>query len=224
MIRLAVIWIVSRYLFLFCRHRVYGKCHFPKGSAIICANHNSFLDPPVIGCSAPGEVHFLGRDTLFQVPLFGWLIRQLNTHPVRRGKGNSSAFKKTIELLQQGCKVVIFPEGTRSPDGELRPGQLGVAMLVQKMYRAPANSVAYQGIPVVPVYIEGTYEMWSIHRRLPKLFGKTACVFGSPMTFEELFAQEGDKKEVQEAIRARIMEKIAQLKTWYAAGAHGTPP
>lgn len=211
MIRFLTRFLVNIYIRIFYLHRVYGKKHFPKGGGMICSNHCSFLDPPIIGCSCPHAVHFLGRDTLFRSPIFGWFIRQLKTHPVRRGKGNVDAFKKAMQLIRCGKKVVIFPEGRRSLDGEFHRGQLGVGMLVQKTH-----------CQVVPVYIYGTFEIWNVKRRFPKLFGKTACIFGKPLSFEDLEGQE--KKEAQTEIADRIMAKIADLKAWYEAGAKGDPP
>lgn len=212
MIRLFAIFVVSVYAKLFYRHKVYGKEHFPKTGGMICSNHTSFLDPPLIGISCPGMVHFLGRDTLFKSPFFGWLIRQLKTHPVKRGKGNIYAFKLAMSLVRKGNKVVIFPEGRRSPDGELKNGQLGVSMLVQRT-----------GCQVIPVYIHGAYEIWSNKRRLPKIFGKTALIFGTPLNFDDI-AETEDKKEGQKEVVARIMAKIADLKAWYLSGAKGSPP
>lgn len=211
MIRLIAVFFVNLYARIFYRHRVYGKEHFPKGGGIVCSNHCSFLDPPLIGISCPGKTHFLGRDSLFRSPLFAWLIRRLNTHPVRRGKGNIYAFKKAMELVEGGNKVVIFPEGHRSADGQLHKGQLGVGMLVQRTK-----------CQVIPIYIHGTYEIWNTKRHSPKFFGKTACVFGTPLTFVDLEGLE--KKERQGAIVARIMAKISELRKWYLTGAHGSPP
>ena len=211
MIRHIAIFFVSLYAHLFYRHRVYGKEHFPNNGGMICSNHTSYLDPPLIGISCPGKVHFLGRDTLFKFSIFAWLIRRLNTHPVKRGKGNIAAFKTAMELVEKGNKVVIFPEGRRSPDGELHRGQLGVGMLVQRTR-----------CQVIPVYISGAYAIWNTKRKLPKIFGRTACVFGTPLTFEDLAGLE--KKEEQQAIVERIMEKIAELKHWHQSGAQGSPP
>jgi len=211
MIRKITVFIVNLYVRIFYLHRVYGKKHFPKGGGMICSNHTSFLDPPLIGISCPGAVHFLGRDSLFHSRFFGWYIGKLNCHPVRRGKGNAYAFKKAMQLVHQGNKVVIFPEGRRSADGEFHKGQLGVGMLVHRL-----------NCQVIPVYIYGTYEIWNTKRRFPKLIGKTACVFGTPLTFEDLEGLE--KKEAQTVIADRIMAKIAQLRDWYQAGAKGSPP
>lgn len=211
MIRLFCIFCVWVFASIFYRHRVYGKENIPWGGGMIAPNHCSFLDPPLVGISCPDKIHFLARETLFHFPPFAWLIRQLNTHPVHRGKGNINTLKMALELVQSGKKVVIFPEGKRSMDGELQNGQLGVGMLVQ---RARCR--------VIPVYIHGTYLAWNARRKFPKLWGKTACVFGKPIEYVESRAE--DKKEAQAEIVDTIMEKIADLRAWYLKGAKGSPP
>jgi len=201
------VWILVR---CFYRHKVYGKEHIPAGGAMIASNHSSFLDPQLVGISCTDEIHFLARDTLFHFKPFGWLLSQLNTHPVQRGKGNLGTIKMTMELVRSGKKVVIFPEGKRSSDGTLQPGQLGIGMLVQRT-----------GCRIVPVYTHGTFEVWNNQRKLPKLFGHTACIFGTPIEYSDS-AQ--DKKEAQAEIVNTIMEKIAALRQWYLDGAKGSPP
>jgi 1-acyl-sn-glycerol-3-phosphate acyltransferase len=178
---------------------------------MIASNHCSFLDPPLIGSSYPGKIHYLARETLFRAPFFGWLIRRLNTHPVHSGKGNLGTFKATMELVQSGKQVVIFPEGKRSPDGQLQLGQLGVGMLVQRTQ-----------CQIVPVYTHGTFDAWNKVRKLPRLWGRTACVFGTPILFSHIQAE--DKKEAQAEIVQTIMNKIGELRDWYLAGAKGSPP
>ena len=211
MVRLICRSLVWFLVTIFYRHRVYGKEHIPEGGAIIASNHCSFLDPPLIGVSCPDKIYFLARDTLFRFPAFGWLLRQLKTHPVRRGKGNINAFKTAMDLLQSGKKVVMFPEGKRSLDGTLHPGQLGVGMLVQRTR-----------CRIIPVYTHGTFEAWSAQRKLPKCIGKTACIFGTPIEYNE--SPPESKKEAQAEIVNQIMERIAELRTWYLAGAKGSPP
>jgi 1-acyl-sn-glycerol-3-phosphate acyltransferase len=195
---------------IFYLHKVYGKEHLRPGGAMIASNHSSFLDPPLVGSSCPEKIHFLARDTLFHFAPLGWLLPQLNTHPVHRGKGNLDTLKMTMELVRGGKKVVIFPEGKRSSDGTLQPGQLGIGMLVQRT-----------GCRIQPVYTHGTFEVWNNQRKFPKLFGRTACVFGSPIEYSE---SQLDKKEAQAEIVNTIMEKISALRKWYLDGAKGSPP
>jgi 1-acyl-sn-glycerol-3-phosphate acyltransferase len=190
-------------------HRVYGQEHIPPGGAVVAANHTSFIDPPLVGSSCRGSLHYLARGSLFNAPVIGWLIRQLHTHPVEKGAGNLQTIKLTLDLLQQGHKVLLFPEGSRSVDGTLQPGNLGIGLIVQRAR-----------CPVIPVYIHGTFAIWNKERKFPKLRGHTACIFGSPIPYEE----HEQKKVGQEKIVSKIMERIAGLRDWYQAGAVGTPP
>lgn len=213
MIRIFVKYLTLFLISVFYRHKIYGKSHFPKGGGIIASNHCSFLDPPLIGASCPGKVHFLARETLFRFYPFAWLIRQLQTHPIRKGEGNAGTFKMVIDLVSNGDKVVIFPEGHRSTTGEFQQGQLGVGMLV---YRTRCL--------VIPIYIHGTYDLWNNKNRFPKFWGKTALVFGTALDFREGFDTGMEKREIQAAIVVAIMDKIGELRTWYLAGAKGSPP
>lgn len=202
------VWVLSA---VFYRHKVYGKEHIPEGGAMMASNHCSFLDPPLVGVSCTDHIHYLARETLFHFKPFGWLLSQLNTHPVHKGKGNLSSLKMAMELVRGGKKVVIFPEGRRSPDGEIQPGQLGIGMLVQRTK-----------CRIVPVYIHGTYDVWSNKRKLPRFFGRTVGIFGTPIEYTE--NPDEDRKEAQAAIVQTIMDRIAALKEWYLAGAKGSPP
>lgn len=196
---------------IFHRHKVYGLDHFYEGGAILAANHTSFLDPPIVSISWPEEVHFLARESLFKNPLFGSLIRALNTHPVSGDAGDVGVFKTTIQLLKEGKKVILFPEGTRAFRDELSPFKPGFAILLSRSNAA-----------VIPTYIHGAFQVWNRSRKSPKLFGKTACVFGTPILYES-FAHL-DKKEAQKALTDHLHQSISNLRTWYEQGAQGVPP
>src|SRR5579872_4086840 len=83
------------------RHQVYGREHTHRGAAIIAGNHTSFYDPPILAISWPEEVHFLARETLFDFPLFGALIRALNTHPVSGDASDIKVFKTICAQLKE---------------------------------------------------------------------------------------------------------------------------
>jgi 1-acyl-sn-glycerol-3-phosphate acyltransferase len=196
---------------IFYRLKVYGLEHYPEGGAILAANHVSYLDPPIVAISAPGKINFLARGSLFNFRPFAWLIRNLQTHPVVKGRENLSTIKLTVDIIQKGGKVIIFPEGTRSLDGEIHPGQPGIGMLVQRTEAL-----------VVPIYIHGSYEIWGKNQKFPKPWGKLICVFGTPLKFSTI---EGEsKKEAQAKIVMEIMDAIKGLKAWYLNGANGCPP
>jgi len=191
------------------RLKIYGLEHFRAGAAVIAANHASFYDPPVLSISCPEEVHFLARGSLFDVPLLGRLIRALNSHPIARGASDAVAFRTMIELLSQGKKLILFPEGNRSPDGELQILERGLAFLVQKAQ-----------CRIIPAYIDGTYKAWPRDRKFPKLFGKMVVVFGSPIEWDESL----DKKAAQAHITHATEASIRNLKHWLETGAIGTTP
>jgi cytidylate kinase len=196
---------------IFYRHKVYGLGHFyPKG-AIIAANHTSYLDPPLLAISWPEEVHFLARETLFRNPVFGKFISAINAHPVSGDATDIGVFRTICNLLSDGKKVILFPEGKRSEDGQLGEIKPGIGMLVARTKTA-----------IIPAYLKGPYEIWGRKRKLPKIFGKTICVFGSPIRWESYAHL--DKKEAQEAVAKKFIESVGALKKWVDDGACGTPP
>ncbi len=206
-----ILFLVFWFFKIVYRNAIYGSENFYAGSAILAANHASFYDPPLLSVSTPYEVHFLARKTLFTPFLFGGLIRRLNAHPVSGKAQDVAVFKTVLRLMKEGKKVIIFPEGTRSRDGQLQSIKPGVAMLV-----------ARTGAAVIPVYLHGTFSIWPEHKKFPRIFGKTACVFGSPLHFPIDLSQ--DPKERQEEISEKIRISIARLKEWYDQGAQGNPP
>jgi 1-acyl-sn-glycerol-3-phosphate acyltransferase len=216
--RLPLSWLYRAVLFftwcffkLFYRHRVYGTENFYSHAAIIAGNHSSFYDPPVLAISWPEEVHFLAREGLFKNPLFGGLIRKLNAHPVSGDASDIGVFKLICSLLAQEKKIILFPEGKRSIFDQLGEFKPGIAMLVARSKSA-----------VIPAYIHGTFKIWSRLHKFPKLWGKTACVYGSPILWSQ-FAHL-DKREAQKALTDQLRESINALRTWYENGAQGTPP
>ena len=206
-----VLFMAWAYCKIFYRHRVYGDEHFFKGGALIASNHTSFLDPVLLSISWPEEVHFLARETLFTTPGFGSFIRALNAHPVSGSAGDVAVFRSILELLEEGKKVILFPEGTRAKEDQLGTIKPGLGLLLSRGDAA-----------VIPTYIHGAFSIWNRKRKLPKLWGKTACIFGSPI-FYKSFIHLG-KKEAQAAIARKLSESILSLRTWYESGAHGTPP
>jgi len=205
-----IVYSLARFFFKTCfRLRIYGLEHFRNGAAVIAANHASYYDPPVLSISCPEEVHFLAREGLFKIPILSRLIKMLNSHPIARGASDAQTFKKMLGFLSEGKKLILFPEGERAYDGKLLPLQRGLAFLVQKAK-----------CRIIPAYIHGSYDAWPRGKKVPKIFGKMAVVFGSPIEWEE----RSDKKVAQEQITKRTEQAIRDLKAWYDHGAKGTPP
>lgn len=201
-------WCVGK---IFYRLKVYGLEHYYPRGAILAANHTSFLDPPIVSVCWPEEVHFLARESLFRNKFFGKLIRNLNSHPVSGEAGDIAVMKTICALLIEGKKVVLFPEGTRSKNGELQPLKPGIAMLVSKSQSA-----------VIPVYVDGAYQIWGRGKKFPRPFGQVTCVFGTAIRWDS-FAHL-DKKEAQRQLMTKLADSIVALKKWLKDGAQGIPP
>lgn len=203
--------IFKGYFQLFHGHRVYGLEHFIEGRAIIAPNHTSFLDPPIISLSWPEEIAFLARKSLFDRFILGSIISRLNAYPVSGTHQDRASIKLICQLLEKNQKVVIFPEGVRSADGHMTEVKSGIGMLALRCQ-----------CPIIPAYIVGSYSIWNRHQLFPKIGGKTACIFGSPIFISQFSHLE--KKAAHEAIAEHVKEAIISLKSWYEHGALGIPP
>jgi len=187
------------FFFSFYRLKVYGIENLPKGRAIIAPNHVSFYDPPVIAASCSDEAYFLAKASLFDHFFFGPIISRLNSYPVTGTAQDLASIKLICQLLGEDKKIVIFPEGIRSDDGELAPIKSGVGMLSTRC-----------NAPIIPVYIDGAFEVWNKSRKYPKPFGKISCIFGKPIYPQDF---EGfSKKETQEKIAEATEQSINSLK------------
>jgi 1-acyl-sn-glycerol-3-phosphate acyltransferase len=176
--------------------KVYGKENVPQsGGVLLVANHQSFLDPPLIGVQLRRKASYLAKSGLFENPLFGWIIRNCNAFPVRQGEGDVGAVKETIRRLREGHMLTVFPEGGRSEDGELQPILNGAALVVRKA-----------GVPIVPVVIEGSFKAWSKHRRIWQRH-PVRVLFGKPAVVHHLKA-----KEITEFIDQQLHELLAELR------------
>jgi len=115
---------------VFNRSEVTGRGHVPKsGGVLLIANHTSYVDPPIIGAVSPRPVHFMAKAQLLKIPLLGGWMSRSHTFPVRRGTPDRAALRHAIELLRDGKVLLVFPEGSRSPDGRLQPFEDGAAFI-----------------------------------------------------------------------------------------------
>ena len=204
-------WTLFLIFKIFYRLKIYGKEHIVKKGVLICPNHTSYFDPPIIAACWPHETHFLARVGPFHIPILASLIKKLNAHPIDDNQTNLSSVKMVGSLLKQHKQVAIFPEGARSFDGELTTLKQGVGMF----------AIRYQ-CPIVPVYITGAYQVFKRGSKFPKPWGKITCVFGSPISPTKYASMH--KKQAQQAITQELQKSIAQLKIWLENGAEGSPP
>lgn len=152
------------------------------GPVLIVANHQSFLDPPAIGGLVRSRhLDFIARAGLFKFGPFGWLINALNSVPVAEQGGDTAAMKETLRRLKMNRAVLIFPEGSRSPDGAVKPFKRGVAVLLKRAK-----------CPVLPVAIEGAYDAWPRTGKPRPFRCPVEVTYGHPISPEELMADGPD--------------------------------
>ncbi len=132
------------------RLKVHGQENVPPGAGfLIASNHESYLDPPLIGVAFPYPIHYFARSTLFDNRILGFLLPRVNVLPIVQDRPDVRGIRAAIRTIQAGRPLVVFPEGARSLDGNLQPGQPGVGLFVAK-----ANA------PVLPVRIRGAHAAW----------------------------------------------------------------
>ncbi len=176
--------------------KVYGRHNVPKtGGVLLVANHQSFIDPPVLGVQLERPVSYLGKSELFSNLILNWLFRRLNAFPVRQGEGDIGAVKETIRRLQEGRVLTLFPEGGRSVDGELGPMLSGASLVVRRA-----------GVPIVPVAIEGSFKAWPRHKALFQR-APVRVLFGKPVVVHHL-----KPKEITEFIDNELHALLAELR------------
>jgi 1-acyl-sn-glycerol-3-phosphate acyltransferase len=139
------------------RIRYSGLDNIPSdGGLLVVSNHQSHLDPPLVGAGFPRRMNYLARDTLFRFAPFAWLIRSFNAIPIDREGGGLSGMKQTLRRLKRGETVLVFPEGTRTHNGEIAPFRAGLATLAIRGNAA-----------IVPTTIEGAFDVWPRQRNYP---------------------------------------------------------
>jgi 1-acyl-sn-glycerol-3-phosphate acyltransferase len=186
---------------------VKGASNVPKkGGFIAAANHASFWDPPFVGVGTWRRMfRFMARDTLFKFPI-ATALRYMGAIPIKRAAVDRGAWDRVIQTVKDGHIVGLFPEGTRTPDGEIHDGKPGTGMLVYKSH-----------CRVIPIYIHGGYRVWKKGTLLAVPFRKLTMVYGEPMSFDEEFNKE-ESKAVYIEITQKIMARIRQMRDEYVKG------
>jgi len=149
------------------------------------------IDPPIVGSAIVRPVHYIAKQQLFEIPILGWLIRQVNAFPVRREEHDVTAFKTAQRLLRSGEGVVLFPEGTRSRSGKLGRAKAGVGMLA-------AKTKAW----VIPTYLHNTWNLWK--------FKKIVICFGRPFRFDEGSNYEQFSNQILDEIK-KIQKEVGHV-------------
>ncbi|SEN42336.1 1-acyl-sn-glycerol-3-phosphate acyltransferase [Amphibacillus marinus] len=179
-----IVWYIFKPMF---RIKVFGKENIPNdGPLIICSNHISNIDPPVVGGSSTRDIHFLAKEELFKKKWLNKLLTSLNAFPIKRGMSDRQALRQALTLLKDGRALGLFPEGTRSKTGQLGEGLSGIGFFALRSEAA-----------VVPCAIIGPY----------KIGRKVKVVYGEPIEMADLRMEKATAKQATD----RIMEAIRQL-------------
>lgn len=164
--------------------KVIGKENVPKtGPVIVCSNHISNFDPPVVGITFPRTIHFMAKEELFHNRFLKLLLTKLNAFPVKRGMRDRQALRDGLKVLEDGHTLGLFPEGTRSKDGQLKQGLAGAGFFAMR-----SNAT------VIPCAIIGTY----------KKFTTLKVIYGKPIEFESLKKEKLNAQEVTNEIMYNI--------------------
>ena len=177
------------------RIEAHGVENIPADGAIVASNHTSFADVLVISAAAKRQVRYMAKKELFRIPLLAPLIRALGAYPVNRGGPDVSSIKRTIELIEGGELIGIFPQGHRYGGQDPRTTEIkaGIGMIT---YRTKA--------PVIPVFLDGKAGKTS-------MFRKNVITFGEPIRFEELEFVKGGMTEYTRASQI-IFNRICEIK------------
>ena len=176
-----------------------------SGPVILACNHASILDPPMVGAALHRGINYLARESLFRFPVVGWVLRKWDAVPVDRDGGGAAGLKQILERLLAGGGIILFPEGTRTPNGELQAARSGIGLTVIK-----------SNAPVVPVRVFGTFKAYGRDVPFPRPH-KIMAKYGKPMDFAKLRAEaktcsKARLKEIYQEIADEIMAVIAKLE------------
>jgi len=200
-------WLVMLLVTFLYRLRFFGLHNLPPsgtGGLLVVANHQSHWDPPVLGVAfRTRNMASIAREGLFKAPGLKQLLLGLGAIPIKESEGDAGAIRTAIAELKKGRLTLIFPEGSRSPDGEVKDFKRGAWVLLS---RAKCD--------VMPAAIEGAFDSWPRQIHFPKLFGHRIGVsFGKPIPYDELKALGPDKglerlrREVEQ-LRAELAQHI----------------
>jgi 1-acyl-sn-glycerol-3-phosphate acyltransferase len=189
--------LAGRFLFHF--RVVHRERMIQSGPVILAMNHQSYLDPPLAGITCDRAIYFLARQTLLEAPLLGWLLPKLNVIPVNQEGIDRSALKAVIGVLKSGHAALVFPEGSRTLNGNLQPAEPGLGLVI-------AQTLA----PVVPMRIFGA------HEALPRdgdglHLVPITIVIGNPIFFTSA-DMDPPRKGLYARLSQRVMDAIAALQ------------
>lgn len=187
------------------RARAFHAARIPTaGPLLLAANHQSYLDPPLIGAFLGNrQISYIARAGLFKFKPLAWLITALNSISLKEDSGDAAAIREILRRLERGDAVLIFPEGSRSPDGEMHEFKRGVALLVKKAR-----------CPVLPIAVDGCFDAWPRTRALPRPFRRIGVLYGAPIPYDELMKDGPDEalRRLEREVAALLAELRARMR------------
>ena len=187
------------YFKAFHRLEVHGIKNVPQsGSFILASNHSSYFDPPALGCRLPRNLHYFARDSLFFWPL-GVLIRNLNSIPVNRSQLDIATLKRVLKVLKGGDPLLLFPEGTRSADGNLGEGKKGIGLLLAKSQ-----------VDVLPARVTGGNKVLGKGMLFPRIGRKLVVEYGTLLKIDKLDPGKSDTNRY-ETIANKVLAEINRI-------------
>ena len=190
-------------------YRARGMEQLPDSGALLLSNHQSFIDPLLIGLPLDRPVSYLARHTLFRVPVIGWVLRNTYVMPINRDAAGTESIREAVRRMQHGFLVGIFPEGTRSAHGELGEIKPGFIALIR-----------HSRLPVVPVGIAGGNHVMPRGAPLPRR-GRVRVVFGAPLPGGEVerLSRRGNEADLLAFARHQLLECQRAAEDWRQADA-----
>ncbi len=193
-----IVRLILDFIFFVCLGlKVEGRENIPdKGAIIVAPNHKSYWDPPVIGVAFHNRViHYMAKEELFRNPIFGWIIRQFGTFPVKRGTVDRTAVRQAVRELKSGNPLGIFPEGTR-----IKREGLG------RFHSGMASLALMTGTPVIPVAVLGSMD-------LPKKNGPLAVLIGKPIAVAKERPTDEKVAELNEKVKGEIQRLMDEYRS-----------
>lgn len=169
----------------------------PDGPVILAANHASYLDPPLVGTACKRRLTYLAKQELFFFP-FSAFLRYFGAVPVARGIGDASALRTVIRVLREGGAVLLFPEGTRTPDGGLQSVKAGLGLIAEQT-----------GAAIVPTAIQGTYRALPRGSWFPRPVRVTItfCPALRAEAYREILAAKGGRQRLADQVMVEIARR-----------------
>ena len=192
-------YLVRALLAITFRLRYSGTKNVPRsGGVLVVSNHQSHLDPPLVGAGFPRQMTFLARMTLFRFSPFGWLIHSLGAIPINREGSALSGIRATLQALQRGEALLVFPEGTRSRDGNLGTFKPGLTLVARRAK-----------VPILPVAVEGAYHAWPRSASFPRPYD-VHVHYGPPILPEQIASCSDEELAV--LVEQRVRECFELLR------------